>query len=96
MNSVEWVYPSCLQAQHGRVLSISFSASQVTDLGKPLGCLIIAKSYVRDYSSELSQACAAAPTRAVHTRNSTLAFLIGTLEQTTGLFPVVSCMLYMY
>lgn len=54
LNSVEWVYRSCLHARHGRVPSTSSSASQVTDLGKPLGCLIIAKSYVGDYGSELS------------------------------------------
>lgn len=76
VNSMEWVYLSCLHAQHGRVLSLSFSASQVTDLGKPLGCLIIAKSYVGDYSYELSQACASAPTRAVLTRNSALSLLV--------------------
>lgn len=28
---MEWVYPSCLHAQRGRVLSLAFSASQVTD-----------------------------------------------------------------
>lgn len=86
------MYPSFLQAQHGRVLSTSFSASHVTDLGKPLGCLIIAKSYVRDYSSELSQACAAAPTRAVHTRNPTLAFLIA--HPGTDHRPLSSCLVY--
>lgn len=76
VNSLGWVYPSCLRAQHGRVLSLFFSASRVTNLGKPLGCLIIAKSYVGDYSYELSQACASAPTRAVYTRNSALSLLV--------------------
>lgn len=70
LNSVEWVSRSCLHAQHGRVPSTSSSASPVTDLGKPLGCLIIAESYVGDYGSELSKACAPAPTRAVHARSS--------------------------
>lgn len=70
LNSVEWVYRSCLHARRGRVPSTSSSASQVTDLGKPLGCLIIAESYVGDYGSELSQACAPAPMRAVHARSS--------------------------
>lgn len=81
-----------MPGEHGKVLSASFSASQVTDLGKPLGCLIIAKSYVRDYSSELSQACASAPTRAVHTRNSTLSFLV--VRPGTDHRPLSSCLVY--
>lgn len=91
VDSVEWVYSSCLHAQHGRVLSISFSASQVADLRKPFGCLIIAKSYVGDYSYELSQACASAPERAAHTRNSTLSFLI--VYPGTDHRPLSSCLM---
>lgn len=48
------------------LLSGPIFAPQVTDLGKPSSYLIIAKSYVGDYSYELSQACVSAPVRTVH------------------------------
>lgn len=77
---MDWKWSGCTPA--ACMLSVVGSCLQPfllhklqTDLGKPLGCLIIAKSYVGDYSYELSQACASAPTRAVRTRNSALSLL---------------------
>lgn len=65
-----------LSAPHEWLLSAALSASQVTDLGKSLCCLIIAESYAGDYSSEQFQACMSAPPGGVLIRNSAPSLLI--------------------
>lgn len=65
-----------LPAPHEWLLSAALSASQVTDLGKSLCCLIIAESYAGDYSSEQFQACMSAPPGGVLIRNSAPSLLI--------------------